>query len=68
MKDKELLRKLRAYARARDLHFDVIKNRGKGGHQMVHVGDRKTTIPTSGKELKSGTLHAILKQLGVDDI
>lgn len=68
MKDKELLRKLRAYARERDLHFDVVKNRGKGGHQMVYVGERKTTIPTSGKELKSGTLRAILKQLDVGDI
>ena len=68
MKASELLRKLRTYAREQGLRFDVVRNRGKGGHQMVHLGDRKTTIPSAGKDLKPGTLHAILKQLGVDEI
>ena len=68
MKGTELLRKLRAYAQERQLRFDVVKNRGKGGHQMIYLGDRKTTIPSPSKELKAGTLHAILKQLDVGQI
>lgn len=67
MKYLQFLRKLRAYARENGLKFDTIKNRGKGGHQMVHLGDRKTTIPAPDKEVKRGTLNAILRQLGIDD-
>lgn len=65
MKTSELLRRLRAYARANDLSFELVRNRGKGGHQMVHLGGRKTTVPSPNKELKTGTLNAILKQLGI---
>lgn len=63
----QFLRRLRARARAKDLKFEVVKNRGKGGHQMVHLGDRKATIPSPNKEVKRGTLKAILRQLGVGD-
>ncbi len=67
MNYQQFLRKLRAYARENDLKFEAVKNRGKGGHQMIHLGDRKTTIPAPNKEVKRGTLNAILRQLGVDD-
>lgn len=64
----ELVRKLRVYAKEHGLHFEIVKHRGKGGHQMIYVGDRKTTIPSSSKELKTGTLRAIMKQLSVDKL
>jgi predicted RNA binding protein YcfA (HicA-like mRNA interferase family) len=63
----QFLRRLRAHAREKGLNFEVVKNRGKGGHQMIHLGDRKSTIPSPNKEIKRGTLSAILRQLGVGD-
>lgn len=44
------------------------QSRGKGGHIIVRLGDRWTTLPTHGKqrELPKRTVHAIKKQLGLD--
>lgn len=61
----ELIRKLRAYAKEHDFRFEIVKHRGKGSHQTIHLGNAKTIVPFSSKELKPGTLHDILKQLGV---
>ena len=36
-----------------------------GGHTKVTLNDRKSVIPRHTRDLKSGTLHAILKQLGL---
>ena len=40
---------------------------GHGGHLKVHLGDRQTVLPMHGgsKELKTGTVEAIKKQLGL---
>lgn len=67
MKVKDLVRNLRAYARSKSLRFEVVKSRGKGSHQMLYLGSRKTTILAPNKELKVGTLKAILRRLGVED-
>lgn len=42
-------------------------HRGGSGHVTVRLGDRKTVMPSHGsrKELKTGTVNAILKQLGL---
>jgi hypothetical protein len=68
MFSNELVRKLRIYAKERNLDFRVEKHRGKGGHQTAYLDDRKSVIPFSSKELKKGTLHGILKALGVDKL
>lgn len=46
--------------------FDA--KRGKGGHIMVYLGDRKTVMPVHGsnKELGPGLVHKIKKDLGID--
>jgi mRNA interferase HicA len=40
---------------------------GKGGHLIVRLGDRRSVLPMHGssKELKKGTMLAILKALGL---
>lgn len=40
---------------------------GKGGHLIVRLGDRKSVVPMhgSGKELGTGLVNAIKKQLGL---
>ena len=38
---------------------------GKGSHGIMILGDRRTVVRNPKDELKSGTLHAMLKQLGL---
>ncbi len=39
---------------------------GKGSHGRLYYGDRFTTVKDRRKDLKKGTLHAMVKQLGLD--
>lgn len=42
---------------------------GKGGHQIVRRGGRKSVLPTHGgkKQLGKGLMLAIRKQLGIEE-
>lgn len=64
MTDQEFLRKLRRYARRVDSGIDYRPDSGKGSHSKVWLGDRMAILPKG--ELKPGTLHGILRQLGID--
>ena len=55
---------LRAEAEARGLSFGVNKGRGKGGHAMVRVGEKVTTLPS--REIDPKTARKIRKTLGLD--
>ncbi|MHB8744191.1 MAG: type II toxin-antitoxin system HicA family toxin [Sulfuricaulis sp.] len=37
----------------------------KGSHGVLILGDRRTVVRNPKDELKTGTLHAMLKQLGL---
>lgn len=43
------------------------QSRGKGGHIVVKLGDRQSTLPMHGnrKELGTGLVNAIKKDLGL---
>lgn len=56
---------LREEARKKGLLFRTEKRRGKGGHMMVYVGDRLTTLPS--REIDPKTARKIRKQLGLAD-
>jgi predicted RNA binding protein YcfA (HicA-like mRNA interferase family) len=63
MKYRELARKLRK------LGCEEIPRRGKGSHRkwLNRAAGRGTVIPDHGaKELKTGTVRAIVNQLGLD--
>ncbi len=40
---------------------------GKGSHLKVYLNSRQTVIPMHNKDIKSGTLAAIKRQLGLKD-
>lgn len=42
---------------------------GKGGHQIVRRGERKSVLPTHGgkKQFGMGLMRAIKKQLGIEE-
>jgi hypothetical protein len=54
---------IREEAKARGLSFKVETGRGKGGHAMIWVGDRFTTLPS--REIDPKTARKIRKALGL---
>jgi mRNA interferase HicA len=63
----ELLRKLRRLARRRGVVFEFDPRPRRGGHGEIRFGDAVTTLRSSRpKEIPSGTLRAMLAQIGVD--
>ncbi|MDE0433985.1 MAG: type II toxin-antitoxin system HicA family toxin [Bryobacterales bacterium] len=46
------------------VRFD--RTRGKGSHGTLYYGERHTVVKDRGKPLKTGTLHGMCKQLGID--
>ncbi len=67
MKPAELLRRLRRIAAARGL--DLETSEGKS-HTKLTLAGRRSVLGRHSADLKSGTLRAILRQLGLrpDDI
>ena len=65
MTGHEFLRRLHALAKRRGVDFRVDPKRGKGSHQTVYLGRRKTVVPDPRREMKVGMAMGILEQLGV---
>jgi mRNA interferase HicA len=65
MKGSELIRRLRRLGRRRGISVEVLAERGKGSHRLLYFGKRLTVIRDPKDEIKTGTLHAMLKQLGL---
>jgi mRNA interferase HicA len=65
MTGHELLRHLRELGRREGKAVRIESARGKGSHQTVYFGPHRAVIPDLRKELKTGTLAHILKQLRV---
>jgi mRNA interferase HicA len=61
----ELVRRLRKVGRQRGVVVELIPERGKGSHGTLYFGERFTIVRNLKDELKTGTLHAMLKQLGL---
>ena len=65
-KGSEFITRVKKLATAKGLPFEVNRERGKGSHITLYYADQ-CTIPRNPKgELKTGTYHAMLKQLGID--
>jgi predicted RNA binding protein YcfA (HicA-like mRNA interferase family) len=62
MRPAELLRRLRRLAARRGLHLEI--SEGKN-HTKVQLNGRRSVVGRHPTDLKTGTLHAILKQLGL---
>jgi mRNA interferase HicA len=62
----EFLRKVTELGKTKGLNVTFVPHRGKGSHGTFHYGDRFTVVRNPKDELKKGTLHAMLKQLGID--
>lgn len=65
MKGSEFIRKVQRLAKDRGLTCRVDEKRGKGSHVTLYLGDQLTIVRNPKDELKTGTLHAMCKQLGI---
>lgn len=64
MNGDEFIRKVRKLARRKGVVIEVFKAHGKGSHQTLHYGGRRTTVKKS--EIGVGLFHAMCKQLGIE--
>jgi mRNA interferase HicA len=65
VKGSEFVRRVRRVGRGRGMLVELRPQRGKGSHGTLYLGSRFTVIRNLKDELKTGTLHAMLKQLGL---
>jgi mRNA interferase HicA len=65
MRGNEFIRKVHALAKRRNLACRVDEKRGKGSHVTLHLGDGLTVVRNPKDELKTGTLYAMCRQLGI---
>ncbi len=66
MNGNELLKKLRKIARERNLRLEFVRERGKGSHGTLYLGDRHTVMKDRKKEIGPGLLCKMLANLGLD--
>ena len=63
MNGKEFIRASAKWAKANSLGHVVYPSRGKGGHKIVEVGGRRTTVKTG--EIGPGLLRKMQSDLGI---
>lgn len=66
MTGKEFVKRLHKLSKSRQIEMRIESKRGKGSHVTLYFGENYAVIPDLKKELKTGTLSAILKQLGLE--
>lgn len=65
MRGNEFVKKVKKLAKANNLEARIDNKRGKGSHITLYYGDKFTIVRNLKDELKTGTLKAMLKQLGI---
>jgi mRNA interferase HicA len=65
VRGNEFIRKVQALAKERGVVCRMDEKRGKGSHVTLYFADRLTIVRNPKDELKTGTLHAMCKQLGI---
>ena len=63
MTGREFVRRARRYARKNKLDYYLDSRRGKGSHQVVYVGSRRTTVQYG--EIGPGLLVSMLNDLDI---
>jgi mRNA interferase HicA len=65
VKGSEFLQRVHTLAQRNDISYSWHPDKGKGSHGVLKYGERRTVVRNPKDELKTGTLHAMLKQLGL---
>jgi mRNA interferase HicA len=67
MRGNEFVKRVKKLAKTNGLEARVDQKRGKGSHVTLYYGDKFTIVRNLKDELKTGTLKAMLKQLGIKE-
>lgn len=67
MRGNEFIRRVQKYAKRNGISFTWRADRGKGSHGLLMLGDLRTVVRNPKDDLKTGTYHAMLKQLGLTE-
>ena len=67
MRGNEFIRRVQKYAKRGKIACEWCADLGKGSHGLLILGDRRTVVRNPKDELKTGTYHAMLKQLGLTE-
>ncbi|MDP2999400.1 MAG: hypothetical protein Q8N47_18070 [Bryobacterales bacterium] len=65
MRGSEFIRKIKRLGRKRNVTVLLRPERGKGSHATLYYGSKYAVMPDVRDELKTGTLHGILDELGL---
>lgn len=65
MRGAEFLRKVKRIGERRGIAVRFEAERGKGSHGTLYFGSSRSVLQNLKKELPIGTLHAMLRQLGL---
>jgi antitoxin HicB len=66
MTGAEFIRRIRKVGRKNGVPVRLVAQRGKGSHGTLFYGSHFTIIRNPRDDLKKGTLHAMLGQLGLN--
>jgi len=67
MRGSEFIRRVQKHAKRNGIAFQWRPDRGKGSHGLLILGQARTVVRNPKDELKTGTYHAMLKQLGLTE-
>ena len=65
LKGSAFLQKIEDLGKRTGTKVTFSPQRGKGSHGTLFFGDKRTIVRNPKDELKKGTLHGMLKQLGI---
>jgi mRNA interferase HicA len=65
VKGSEFIRRLEKIGAQRNIPVHYVPRRGKGSHGTFFFGQQFTIVRNPKDELKTGTLHGMLRQLGL---
>lgn len=66
MTGNEFIRRVRKLGQQKGITVQFTARRGKGSHGTLFYGSRCTMVRNPKDELKKGTLHGMLDQLGLN--
>jgi mRNA interferase HicA len=61
----DFVKKVKRLGQARDIVVRFDNKRGKGSHGVLYFGSSFTIVQDMKREVKTGMLHGMLKQLGL---
>jgi len=67
MKGSEFLKRIQKLAKEKGIACSWHPDKGKGSHGVLKFSDKRTVLRNPKDELKTGTYHGMLKQLGLSE-